>query len=775
MQILKSTTIAAIIAAGLSCGMGTPAAAFSYFDELVDPAITASPIEVRIWVKPGVDPADEARVMADIQTGLLLWEDVPTSEIAFAIQSIDYGPAKPAIAPHQLQITVANAADLTSGGATPPMGGSPGEWLGCVADNPSLDIIGVTAHEVGHALGLEHSSITENAFDWDTLPLMLWKANNPALDPDDVAAISYAYPDPALDLWDVSGGISGRLLEVDTGEPVFGVNVVAVNTADGVPHVSRYSGDPDDDGRFLIPGLEEGDYELHFLQGHSIRGSVWLLPFYPWIDFQTDNFTEFTVAAQPVYQGLVRNVGDIYIDIEPMELDGYYQGAAPGIDDPMPLSPLESYLPSAYVNHNYELWLHVAGGLRPLTGQVSGLPQGIGWHVLEDPRGWNNEEGLYGQHWVRISGTPTQPGLYTIDIELEDEMGERGWIVHNLLVEPLPAPTGPIAYLPFEGDTKDYSGNGHDGIFHGGTPTYVDDQWGNPNSALELDGVDDFVELIDEEVFEVAEYTMVAVLEVPHHAQTNYVISKGPNYGNYTLYINEATANYWAGYAAYAHQSQYGNYSSIVSTGPVPTGESFCLAVSVSEAESTTTTYYNGQPVYTFGNMASHRFNDDPVHIGHAEFTHSGDQYFKGAVDEIVILEGLISPWELELYCDGYFNEQYPLNMRGEAREECYDSGEELSYAIDIANRSERESIGRGELRVTLPQDVAFVESSMRGKYDEDTHAFYGKTSGMEPGESLEEWITVDVGRTEDDLTMAFDLDTGELQASDVVTTSACP
>jgi hypothetical protein len=51
-----------------------------------------------------------------------------------------------------------------------------------------------------------------------------------------------------------------------------------------------------------------------------------------------------------------------------------------------------------------------------------------------------------------------------------------------------------IAYYPFMGNLKDYSGNDHDGIGHGGL-TYTTDSFGNNNYALRLDGVNDWVQL----------------------------------------------------------------------------------------------------------------------------------------------------------------------------------------------------------------------------------------------------------------------------------------
>ena len=119
--------------------VSSPVPGFQISTGKVDPSLTAMPIEVTIWVKDGVTPADEARVLAQIEQGLQMWEDVPTSEIAFEIVEVVHATNNPGGLFGQLRITVGNRADLTSGGAIIPRNdGTPGLWLGAVADNPEL-------------------------------------------------------------------------------------------------------------------------------------------------------------------------------------------------------------------------------------------------------------------------------------------------------------------------------------------------------------------------------------------------------------------------------------------------------------------------------------------------------------------------------------------------------------------------------------------------------------------------------------------------------------
>ena len=52
---------------------------------------------------------------------------------------------------------------------------------------------------------------------------------------------------------------------------------------------------------------------------------------------------------------------------------------------------------------------------------------------------------------------------------------------------------GLVGYWPFNGNANDESGNGNDGVVNGATLT--EDRDGNPNSAYNFDGVDDFIEI----------------------------------------------------------------------------------------------------------------------------------------------------------------------------------------------------------------------------------------------------------------------------------------
>jgi len=53
--------------------------------------------------------------------------------------------------------------------------------------------------------------------------------------------------------------------------------------------------------------------------------------------------------------------------------------------------------------------------------------------------------------------------------------------------------TGLVAYYPFNGNANDESGNGHDGTLYG--LTNIQDRFMQPNSALQFDGDNDYIEV----------------------------------------------------------------------------------------------------------------------------------------------------------------------------------------------------------------------------------------------------------------------------------------
>ncbi len=135
-------------------------------------------------------------------------------------------------------------------------------------DRPATEV-----HELGHTIGLAHSSVGFALFKDGALsppltsqvptmhPFSEGGLERRTLEADDRAALSELYPEPSFAT--STGTIAGSVLRCDTGAAVSGANVRAINVNDPSIQLTRMTGfDGTTGGSYEIKGVPPGDYRI---------------------------------------------------------------------------------------------------------------------------------------------------------------------------------------------------------------------------------------------------------------------------------------------------------------------------------------------------------------------------------------------------------------------------------------------------------------------------------------------------------------------------------
>jgi Concanavalin A-like lectin/glucanases superfamily len=209
---------------------------------------------------------------------------------------------------------------------------------------------------------------------------------------------------------------------------------------------------------------------------------------------------------------------------------------------------------------------------------------------------------------------------------------------------------GLIAYWPFNGNANDESGQGNDGTVHGATLTQ--DRFGNPNSAYNFDGIDDYIDIGNnvKPTFPITVSTWIKLYELNASIRNTGIFrndrwNDAANRNGLALYYLDTKS---AGSVTFEGFSANWNRISKHSNDPVvSTGDWHHYAV-VFHAHNNMQQFWDGTEIdgTYYGTGSSMTYSSSNGAIGH--YIHNtGSIYFKGDIDDIRVYSRALSSSEI--------------------------------------------------------------------------------------------------------------------------------
>lgn len=217
-------------------------------------------------------------------------------------------------------------------------------------------------------------------------------------------------------------------------------------------------------------------------------------------------------------------------------------------------------------------------------------------------------------------------------------IGQIGLTANDSVVESdAPASDGLVFHLTFDdGDLTDHSGQQHSAIVHGATLTT--DRFGNENSAIQFDGVDDYIEVDNAGLPEGNESRTISLwARFDSTPESNPVlVSYGSNAAGQQAGVRVVSGG-WQG-------SYWSSGFDLNTQVAPPVGEWVHVALAYDAASSTTTMYQNGDQIGSRSVSLNTVLSDNGLAIGRLTEAQSGrPYYFHGAIDGVRIHDVALS------------------------------------------------------------------------------------------------------------------------------------
>jgi len=211
-----------------------------------------------------------------------------------------------------------------------------------------------------------------------------------------------------------------------------------------------------------------------------------------------------------------------------------------------------------------------------------------------------------------------------------------------------------VAYYPFNGNANDESGNGNHGTEHGGV-LLTADRFGNDNSAYSFDGMDDYIEIIDNGFSKGDSFSLSLWINInginASNNNNNLVICKEVSSNDTEFRLNFSTNQ----------DEPYRLHFEANSIGANPSVSVYNLNryqwhhLLLTYGNNKMRCYLNSVLNDSVENQNPIIEGDMPIYIGSGTFNNSMlDYYFHGAIDDIYIYNSVLEENEIDsLYHEG--------------------------------------------------------------------------------------------------------------------------